>query len=207
MSDRQKRLDVFQDFHPETDYPIAFAVDPSEFGYMLGLLIKRGQMERPPDARGEGYRLTLDGWSTAIEIADRSVRPDQAFVAMWFDSSMKDARDVGLIPALEATGFVPLVMNMDEHNDRIDDRITVQIRKSGLLVAEMTGQRQGVYFEAGLAMGLGIPVIWVCHEDDLSNAHFDTRQFNHVVWDTPEELRERLENRIRATIPDTLRAS
>ena len=58
-----------------------------------------------------------------------------------------------------------------------------------------------IHFEAGLAMGLGRPVIWTCRKDDFENTHFDTRQYNHIVWETPEDLREKLADRIRATIP------
>ena len=36
--------------------------------------------------------------------------------------------------------------------------------------------------------------------DDLANVHFDTRQYNHIVWQSEPELREKLENFILATI-------
>ncbi len=35
------------------------------------------------------------------------------------------------------------------------------------MIADFTGHRGGVYFEAGFAHGLGIPVIWTCREDQL----------------------------------------
>lgn len=70
------------------------------------------------------------------------------------------------------------------------------------MIADFTGNRNGVYFEAGFAMGLGIPVIWTCRKDHIDNVHFDTRQYNHIVWETPEELREKLTYRIEATIPN-----
>jgi nucleoside 2-deoxyribosyltransferase len=68
-------------------------------------------------------------------------------------------------------------------------------------VADFTGHRGGVYYEAGFALGLGRPVIWTCHKDHLTQAHFDTRQYNHIEWSDSRELRERLRNRILATIP------
>ena len=40
-----------------------------------------------------------------------------------------------------------------------------QIRKSKFLIADFTGQRGGVYYEAGFAYGLGLPVIWTCRKD------------------------------------------
>ena len=88
-----------------------------------------------------------------------------------------------------------------EHNDKICDRIISEIRTSGLVIADFTGQRGGVYFEAGYAMGLGIPVIWTCRSSDVDGLHFDTRQYNHISWDSAEDLRIKLVNRIRATLP------
>jgi len=53
------------------------------------------------------------------------------------------------------------------HNEKICDKIVSEIRKSRLLVADFTDNRGGVYFEAGFAMGLSIPVIWMCRASDV----------------------------------------
>ena len=74
-------------------------------------------------------------------------------------------------------------------------------RRSRFVVAEFSGNRGGVYFEAGFAMGLGLPVVWVVRESDLPDVHFDTNHFNHITWATVEELRIKLQRRIEATIP------
>jgi len=34
----------------------------------------------------------------------------------------------------------------------------------------------------------------------VKKLHFDTRQYNHISWETPEELKEKLIARIEATI-------
>jgi hypothetical protein len=68
-------------------------------------------------------------------------------------------------------------------------------------VADFTGNREGVYYEAGFAQGLDIPVIWTVREDWLGKIHFDTRQYNHIHYRTPDELLRALKNRIMATIP------
>ena len=58
------------------------------------------------------------------------------------------------------------------------------------------------YYEAGFAAGLSIPVIWTCHQDLVDDLHFDTRQYNHITWSTPDEPRSKLEARIGAVIGD-----
>jgi nucleoside 2-deoxyribosyltransferase len=121
---------------------------------------------------------------------------------MWFHPDMDLTFQVRICPALEETGYRPLRVDMAEHNEKIDDRIVAEIRKSGLVIADFTGQRGGVYFEAGFALGLGLPVIWSCRADQIDQVHFDTRQYNHIVWTTPDDLRVKLRNRIEATLPN-----
>ncbi len=60
--------------------------------------------------------------------------------------------------------------------------------------------RGGVYYEAGFAQGLGIPVIWTVKADHIDHVHFDTRQFNHITWTDAADLREKLKNRIGAVL-------
>jgi nucleoside 2-deoxyribosyltransferase len=79
-------------------------------------------------------------------------------------------------------------------------QIIADIRRSKFLIADFTGHRGGVYFEAGFALGLGLPVIWTCRKEELDKLHFDIRQYNFIDWETDGELQERLTNRIRATI-------
>jgi hypothetical protein len=49
-------------------------------------------------------------------------------------------------------------------------------------------------------MGQGKAVIFTIKEDDVKNLHFDTRQYNHIVYASPEDLYKKLYNRINATI-------
>lgn len=182
----------------QIDYPIAYAKSPDEFTYFLSTAEELNYLEYQNGA----YRLKPNGWKHLAELPQKEVRPNQAFVAMWFHEDLGDIWEKGLKPALMQTGYDPLRIDRTEHNEKIDDRIIAEIRRSGLLVADFTGQRGGVYFEAGFAMGLGIPVIWTCRDTDISNLHFDTRQYNHIVWTDAVYLKERLINRIEATLPN-----
>lgn len=143
-------------------------------------------------------------------IAEQEVNPssDQAFVAMWFDPTMDEARDKGILPAIWNTGYRPLVISEKPDVDKIDDEIIGEIRRSRFLVADFThgdkGARGGVYYEAGFALGLGLQVIRSCkkHVIERNELHFDVRQHHHIVWETADELRVGLEARIRALLPD-----
>lgn len=147
------------------------------------------------------YKLTPIGWRRFEDIESKTVKSSQCFVAMSFNDDLKSLFDNAIAKALEDTGFDPFRVDRKEHNDKIDDLIISEIRKSHFVISDVTKHRQGVYFEGGFAMGLDKPVIWSCRSDDLKNAHFDTRQYNHIEWRTEDEMRKKLVNRIRATIP------
>ena len=66
------------------------------------------------------------------------------------------------------------------------------------MIADLTHQNNGAYFEEGYAMGLGKPVIQLCKKNvDL---HFDIAQKNNIIWDNESDIPLRLKNRIIATI-------
>jgi nucleoside 2-deoxyribosyltransferase len=145
--------------------------------------------------------FTIEGLRRLDQLQRTAPNARQAFVAMWFDTSLDVAWTDGFRPGIEASQYFTAVrVDAIEHSGKIDDRIVAEIRRSGLLVADFTGDRGGVYFEAGLAQGLGIPVIWTCRDDYTGKLHFDTRQYNHIVWKDASDIRTRLENRISATL-------
>jgi nucleoside 2-deoxyribosyltransferase len=68
------------------------------------------------------------------------------------------------------------------------------------LIADCTELRQAVFFEAGYAMGLGLPVIFTCKKGTKIEGCFDTRQYNHIIWENAEDLQAQLKDRILAVI-------
>ena len=132
-------------------------------------------------------------------------RGRQGFVAMWFDDSMLEAYERGIEPAIGDAGYEPVRIDRQEFLGKVDDEIVAEIRKSRFVVADFTaskkaGARGGVYYEAGFAQGLGIDVIHTCRRDRMQAVHFDTNHFNHITWETPEDLRTKLHRRIEATL-------
>lgn len=129
---------------------------------------------------------------------------DQGFIAMSFKTELNPVSVSGIYPGIENAGYKPLRIDRKDHNNRIDDEIVAEIRKSKFVVADLTGKNAGAYFEAGFAMGLGKPVIWTCQQSeiDAGNVHFDTRQYSIVSWepDKLEDFATRLTQRIEATI-------
>lgn len=183
------------------------SIQQEEVEFLLQYLDRRGFMdvEHIGDTAGN-VKITVDGHVHMANLRHKSVASIQGFVAMWFDDSMKDVYENAIAPAIRDSGYDPVRIDGREHNNKIDDEIISEIRRSRFVVSDFTqgdsGARGGVYYEAGFAHGLGLPVIFTCRSDVMDKIHFDTRQYNHIVWSTPEELRERLSRRISATLGD-----
>lgn len=180
----------------------AWAEDAGELSYLITeYLIKTVNCLKftPPN----GYMMiTPNGWKILDGLRTPGSKSNIGFVAMWFDESVKAVWTKGIRIGIVDSGYDPLRIDGVEHNNHIDDAIIAAIRECKFLVADLTGGRGGVYFEAGFAKGLGKEVIWLCKADELGSVHFDTRQYNFILWspDNLPKLAIDLKNRIEATL-------
>lgn len=90
---------------------------------------------------------------------------------------------LGMGAAIESAGYQPIRVDQKEHCNEIDNEIIAEIRRPRFLVADFTcGQvnaedkrvyvaRGGVYYEAGFAQGINMPVIWTCSADCIDYVH------------------------------------
>jgi hypothetical protein len=182
-----------------------FDCRPEDVRFLLTALEESEAIRKDRDK--DRWTITAKGFDRLYPTTSGGV-PGTCFVAMAFADEVQPAYDDGIELAVrEDCGLRPVRLDREEHNELVNDRMMAEIRGCQFLVADVTLHRTGVYFEAGFAMGLGHTVIWCCREDQMPEAHFDTRQYPHIIWKTPQELREKLRNRIRATVAIPARPS
>jgi hypothetical protein len=146
-------------------------------------------------------RITFKGLNYAIQIQEENKFSLNCFIAMSFDDAMVNTREA-IRKACVATGFIPVIID-EIHIDSdvtINDAIIAQLKKCKFCIADFTMQKDGVYFEAGFALGRGMKVIYTCNKIDFDKTHFDTNHFPHLIYETPEELTTALINKIDAFI-------
>jgi nucleoside 2-deoxyribosyltransferase len=192
------------------DFPLAYADDEDEFAFYLQALSDRGliDVKREPNAQVTDYvmgpsrslSITSSGWDHLDKHASDLGEKTQAFVTMSFSDNMKPRWQDAIKPAIEKAGYTAYKVDEEPHSDNIIFKIMAEIKNSRFLVADVTEQNNGVYFEAGYALGLGLPVIWSVRKDDVENVHFDTAQYNQIRWQSPEDLEEGLFDFICAII-------
>lgn len=195
------------------DYPLFFSINPEELRGTLNYLLEEDLIKQPYDTNktkewnGQAC-LTPKGISYITEKQKNKIKSNQCFVAMWFNDkednekpNMQSVYNKYIKPAIEETDTKFKAQKIDDvhHHNDINDQIITEIRRSRFIVADLTGYRGGVYFEAGFAFGLGIPVIYTCHKDWLNNklddngnliregVHFDLNHRNILFWTDNKE--------------------
>ncbi|MEN6577231.1 MAG: hypothetical protein ABFD90_12880 [Phycisphaerales bacterium] len=180
------------------DIPLAYANDADELGFYLQSLSDRGLIHIKPKpnpevtdllyGRQRSLTITPSGWDHLDKYASDLEEKTQAFVAMSFSDKMKPLWKDAIKPAIEKAGYTAYRVDEELHSDNIVFKIMAEIKNSRFVVADVTEQRNGVYFEAGYALGLGLPVIWSVRKNDADNVHFDTAQYNQIRWESAEQL-------------------
>ncbi len=195
---KQTRLDEKFNIADPIFQAITYSKDKKEIYYFFRLLHDEGHVKLVDGA--EKILIMPKGIIWHEEFGAERTKSAQGFVAMWFNDSMREAYNKGFEPAIRAAGYDPLRVDRVEHVGKIDDEIIAQIRRSRFVVADFTGHRGGVYFEAGFALGLNLSVIWTCRRNEIAELHFDVRQFNCIDWEDPADLADRLQKRIEAIV-------
>ena len=104
---------------------------------------------------------------------------------------------LGIESALKTTGNTAYFLDKDSHNDNIYVKMLDEITACKFLVADLTSQNNGVYYEAGYAKALGKTVIMTCKDTDFKDRHFDIAQVQTLSWKNADELASVLSQQIR----------
>jgi len=166
--------------------------------YLFRILFEQGLAKST--TIGGKCEILPNGYIKLDELRGKRSVSANGFVAMHFRAELDGIYSNGFQLGIMEAGYEPVRMDHVEHVNRIDDEIIRQINFSKFIVADFTGHRGGVYFEAGYALGIGLPVFWTCRKSDMGELHFDIRQFNCIDWDTPKELADRLQVRLEAVL-------
>lgn len=194
----QKRLGSNVTINDPRFVASTYSQDQGEVSFLLKLLSEQNLMQS--FSLDRNWEITPSGYMAIDELTRNPSQSEKGFVAMWFDTGLEPVYENGFQVGVLNAGYEPVRIDRIEHVNRIDDEIIAHIKAAKFVVADFTGHRGGVYFEAGFALGLDIPVIWSCRKDHLDDLHFDIRQYNCIDWETPEELALRLQRRIEATL-------
>jgi hypothetical protein len=150
--------------------------------------------------------LSFDGWDHYETLRKGGISYRKAFMAMKFgDQVLNDLLENVFKPKIKQAGFELYKLDDRPVAGLIDDHLRANIQSADFMVADLTHDNHGAYWEAGYAEGLGKPVIYTCESEKFSlhKTHFDTNHHLTVVWskESPDEAGEKLKATVRATLP------
>lgn len=163
------------------------------------------------------FFISALGWEKINELAASNIS-NKVFLAQSFTFFDKDWLFDVCKKACGDFGFELWRADSTEYNDGIVDNIKSKINESAFLICDLTDNKNGVYWEAGYAEGLGRPVIYTVQSDHLKGdrkiqgVHFDIQHLNLIKWkkesnEMTENIYKRLLDRIGGAIQGSKRIS
>ena len=154
----------------------------------------------------EDITLALDGWERYEAGKRGEFEGNYGFIAMQFDDPDLDnfVRDVVKPAVKKGTDYNLVDMRDIPRAGIIDNIMRIQIRDSAFVIADLTHDNYGAYWEAGYAEGLGKPVIYICERTkfERDGSHFDTNHCTTIPWSKDDS--ERFSRELIATLRRSL---
>ncbi|NTV67438.1 MAG: hypothetical protein HGB06_07120 [Chlorobaculum sp.] len=166
-----------------------------------------GQQSKTLGGGDKAYAtLTFAGWEHYEDLLRSRQVYRKAFMAMQFDDpALESILENVLKPGAKRAGFDLYKLTDRPTAGLIDNRMRVEIQASDFVVADLSHDNPGAYWEAGYAEGLDKPVIYTCEKSKFEQAktHFDTNHHLTILWnaEAPNLCSEEFTATIRATLP------
>lgn len=171
-------------------------------------LIRSSILENPVSA-SDVVELTGKGWSRVEELKKARIASNYAFFARRFENPDLDALfEKCLTDAVKQTGYK--LHMVTQRAGLIDAILEHEIRRCRFLIADLSNDNAGAYWEAGFAEGLGKPVFYLCCEKDPNDpardkkTHFDTNHRHTVRWNPEPSSFPTTAATLKAVIRNTL---
>jgi hypothetical protein len=175
------------------------AVEPEDVAWIFSSLHSQGLINGTFTATLLG-NLTAKGWQRFEDLKRARVSSNFAFFARQFDNPDLDrVFDECLRHAVAQTGYE--LRTAPQRAGLVDAVIEDAIRRCRFLIADLSDDNAGAYWEAGFAEGLGKPVIYICRSR-RKKTHFDTNHRHTVRWDLSSL--DQTAKKLKAVIRNTL---
>ena len=167
------------------------------------------ELQRGRSAEFIGVNLTLNGWERYEQEKRGDFQSNYGFIAMQFNDPVLDVFVENTVKPFvkEDTGYNLVDMRDVATAGLIDNIMRVRIRDAAFVIADLTHDNRGAYWEAGYAEGLGKPVIYICERAKFEKygSHFDTNHCTTILWskEEPEKFRRELVATLRRSLNDS----
>ncbi|AIQ60828.1 hypothetical protein [Paenibacillus borealis] len=161
-----------------SSYNLTYSPNLQELVYLIEKLRSEELLIR----EGMTFKLTAQGWGEAAAITGGK-KIKQCVVLLPNEEELRTEWLEKLLPKIEQYGYLPRVLAQAS-----EEYSLTPIADSKLIIADVTGQSPAVYFAAGYALGLNIPVVWTVKSEDADKLWVHLQEIRPLVWDTAEDL-------------------
>ncbi|WP_147373265.1 hypothetical protein [Henriciella mobilis] len=222
LGDTESQLGFVPDVLPDGTWAAVGCPSPSSLGDLMeemrdiGLLHSQLKVSRTMDsgsraARIVSAKLTLLGWERWDDIHSGATASKDGFIAMQFGNERLDKFVEQSIQSAVAEHLGIQIHRIDSPGKTkaglIDNNMREAIEDASFVLVELSHGNLGAYWEAGLAEGLGKPVIYLCEQavwdDTKTRPHFDVNHRTTIMWD--EAKPDEFVTTLVATIKNSLR--
>lgn len=177
--------------HPlAVSYNLTYSMNLQELIYIIEMLKEREMLERS----GSTFKLTKTGWMEAVATAEGR-RAKSCLILVPDNEERRNEWEERIIPSIAQCGYAARIHSGSLSPDSVPDDYR-DIAESKLLIADLSEHAPEVYFAAGYALGLQIPVIWTIKRDESDVMRVRSELIRPIVWDKPEELAALLQQRL-----------
>lgn len=179
--------------HPlSSNYNLTYSPNLQELVYIIDKLRNEQLIIR----EGTSFQLTEQGWHEAAASAGgKKLKPCTILIAN--DENMSTEWQDRILPIIEQYGYLPRLLTYATTRTSDGEKYSLElIADSKLIIADLTGQSPEVYFAAGYALGLSIPVIWSMNSRDADTLPVKIKEIRPIVWNSAEELISILQQRL-----------
>jgi hypothetical protein len=138
-------------------------------------------------SKGEPYLMPVQNGSEIESLQQLAVSPssNHVFIAMPFAREFNNTYYFGIKQTVEKFNRKSERTDQDKFVGDIVERIKARIKSADLIIADITGHNPNVFYEVGLADGLGKKIILISQAQEIP---FDFKTQNQIQYDNMDIL-------------------
>jgi nucleoside 2-deoxyribosyltransferase len=143
--------------------------------------------------------LSFKGWLRVEKLQNNASTINQALLIASPREEMVECRNI-LKQVVSDLNLIPKFSDESKYSKPVTSETFYEIRRSKIVIADLTYYKPHFYYETGYAEALKRPVIYTCKQGYSIKRQLDIIHNSLIKWESPEQLRNALTIRVAAQL-------